>query len=765
MNITTETLIAVVIGIGSVLMVYNIIRYRAFSVRMRSVISSARMYGAVILPLVLLVLFLCGYVIVGLSGQADAVMAGILLGGSIFVMIILEVLMYIVGRIQEHEQQTAAMYSAMLKNREHMSEYLGFFRVNLTTDTIVEAAGTDLFDKDKNAVSYTELLHNRQSVSRIIEEDLQEDEDFTRETLLKRASKGNFRTGAIVYMNRPLSGNCFVHVEVVSAVQPASGDVIALITEDECSGEIVRRTVQNQVLADRYDMIAYIAEGVIGTAVSGSRKDIPVLVPETETCDYSKYIQAKIIPYAVAEEGRESAEDLLNLDRIRRELANRKYWEVILPVRIQDDIRYKRFLFCAAEPGTDFYILLTADITDVQEEQIRRNEQLADALSAANNASRAKTDFLANMSHDIRTPMNAVIGYTHLALRENSTAEQMRSYLEKIDASSEHLLALINDILEMSRIESGRMELDNRPENLQAVLKDAESLFAEQMTKKGIEFRVSTDIKDSCVLCDRRRLNRILLNLLSNALKFTPAGGTVTVSLKQMAADTDSGTYELRVKDTGIGMRREFAEKIFEPFERERTSTVSGIQGTGLGMAITKNIVDLMKGTISVETAPGEGSEFIVTLTFPFAEDTGELPCGKAPKQDNTGFAGRRILLAEDNMINREIAAEMLKHAGFEVYEAENGQEAYERVAQSQPGYYDAVLMDIQMPVMNGYDASAAIRSLANEELATIPIIAMTANAFSDDIEREKNAGMDAHVSKPIEPERMFETLRDILNR
>ena len=388
-------------------------------------------------------------------------------------------------------------------------------------------------------------------------------------------------------------------------------------------------------------------------------------------------------------------------------------------------------------------------------------------------SSLAKSQFLFNMSHDIRTPMNAIIGYTNLA-RKGEASDEVKSYLDKIENSSQHLLALINDILEMSRIENGRMELEFVPVDLCAVFEGMRELFSEQMKEKNIDFSVHTkQIEDRYVWCDRKNLNRVLLNLLSNACKFTPEGGSVSASIWQSGArDNGYGTYEIRIQDTGIGMSKEFAERMFNAFERERTSTVSGIEGTGLGLSITKSIVDMMGGTIEVMTAPGSGTEIVIRLKFQLAQEDevpdseklrdGSVPVEEAPEPE-VDFSTKRLLLVEDNQINMEIANMILTQAGFTVETAENGKVAVEKVEASEPGYYDAVLMDIQMPVMDGYEATRKIRSLDNEVLAGIPVIAMTANAFKEDIEAAAEAGMQGHIAKPVDVGLLMKTLASVL--
>ena len=388
-------------------------------------------------------------------------------------------------------------------------------------------------------------------------------------------------------------------------------------------------------------------------------------------------------------------------------------------------------------------------------------------------SSLAKSQFLFNMSHDIRTPMNAIIGYTNLAQTETDPAV-VQEYLTKINLSSQHLLTLINDILEMSRIESGKIELELVPTDLCAVFEGMRDLFSEQMKQKKLEFSVHTgQVQNRFVWCDRKNLNRVLLNILSNAYKFTPEGGSITASVWEVGnGEHGYGSYEMRVQDNGIGMSREFAERMFNAFERERTSTVSGIEGTGLGMSITKSIVDLMGGTIEVMTAPGSGTEIIIRLKFRLAEEKdipeteqtgGEAASEEEESAGEVDFSTKRLLLVEDNLINMEIANMILTQAGFTVEPAENGKVALDLVSTSEPGYFDAVLMDLQMPVMDGYEATRAIRALDDPALAGIPILAMTANAFKEDVEAVKAAGMQAHIPKPIDVNVLMNTLRSVL--
>ena len=391
-----------------------------------------------------------------------------------------------------------------------------------------------------------------------------------------------------------------------------------------------------------------------------------------------------------------------------------------------------------------------------------------DALKVAESASKAKSTFLSNMSHDIRTPMNAIIGFATLALDDIRDGKKVEDYLSKILSSSKHLLGLINDILDMSRIESGKVVLEEQETDLVTTLQELQSIMEGQAKERKLKLHVDySNLRDRHVYCDKTRLNQVMFNLLANAVKFTSEGGSIWLTMSQLEPTyevEDRAIYEIRVKDTGIGMDKAFIKHIFEPFERERTSTVSKIQGTGLGMAITKNIVDMMGGTIEVESQKGVGTEFIIRLELRLqaearvANEDGTKQHGHA--EGVAEFAGKRLLLAEDNELNREIACMLLSKYGFVIDTAENGQEAVDLVAASAPDYYDLVLMDIQMPVMDGHEATRRIRSLEDKELAKVPVVAMTANAFDEDRKAAKECGMNGFISKPINMQEVVQALR-----
>ena len=416
------------------------------------------------------------------------------------------------------------------------------------------------------------------------------------------------------------------------------------------------------------------------------------------------------------------------------------------------------------QDGTPVKVLMAKqDISDIKREEMARQDELRRAMEAARAASNAKTTFLFNMSHDIRTPMNAIIGFADLAKKHIDDRDAALGYISKIRSSSDVLLRIINDILDLARIESGKTTLRPEASDIHQCMENIRDMFTESMNAKCIAFTVHTDVQDRFVLWDRLCVNKVLINLLSNAQKFTPEGGHVQLAVAQAAPATDGcAEYVIYVRDDGIGISREFMPRLFGSFERERTSTVAGITGTGLGLSIVKHLVDMMNGSISVESAPGQGSTFTLHLTFPIA-DSATVQSAEPEAADGSSLTGRHILLTEDNELNLEIAQELLRALGAEVTVARNGREAVQIVMDAAPGAIDAILMDIQMPVMDGYEAARAIRALPDPQKARIPIVAMTANAFAEDRKNAFACGMNEHIPKPIDARLLRRALYSLL--
>ena len=397
-----------------------------------------------------------------------------------------------------------------------------------------------------------------------------------------------------------------------------------------------------------------------------------------------------------------------------------------------------------------------------------KQEQLAEAAQAAN---KSKTSFLFNMSHDIRTPMNAIIGFANLAQNAKCSTEQMHSYLSKILVASQHLLSLINDILEMSRIESGKITLEPAPTSWSEMLQELQTIMQEQIESKKQSFTISiAPLTHDYVMIDKLRMEQVLVNLVSNASKYTPERGSIRVELAQYpAAKPNQALYKISVIDNGMGMSEDFVKKIFSPFERANNTTVSKIQGTGLGMSITKSIIDLANGTIDVKSKLGEGTEIIVAVTLCLCTDA-ETAARNAKQLDmqqaqaeQPDFKGKRLLVVEDNKLNREITVTILEQTGIITEQAEDGSVAVKMVQEAAPGYYDLILMDIQMPIMDGYEATKQIRALPDKRLAQLPIIAVSANAFEEDKKASLAAGMDGHIAKPINVPDLFALMQKLI--
>ncbi len=410
----------------------------------------------------------------------------------------------------------------------------------------------------------------------------------------------------------------------------------------------------------------------------------------------------------------------------------------------------------------DFFMQQEHSEQEYRKSLEQKNVALQLAVQRETKANLAKREFLFNMSHDIRTPMNAIIGFTALAQTHIDDRGQVEDYLKKISVSSQHLLSLINDVLDMSRIESGKVTLEAKPVHLPELVHELRDIVQAVVSEKDLSLTLDTvGVENEDVIADPLRLEQILINVLANAVKFTPDGGQISLWIVQKdTAPAGYADFEFHIKDNGIGMSEEFQKHIFEQFARERTSTVSKIQGTGLGMAITKSLVDMMGGRITVKSEQGKGSEFTISLRFPIGEAKTEQtpPAAKA-----SASAGKKLLVVEDNELNLEIASTLLKEAGFAVDTAENGKIAVEKVEAASADRYDLILMDIQMPEMDGYEATRRIRALPDTKKAALPIVAMTANAFEDDRKNALRAGMNGHIAKPLDIQKLFQVLSELL--
>ena len=440
-------------------------------------------------------------------------------------------------------------------------------------------------------------------------------------------------------------------------------------------------------------------------------------------------------------------------------------YECEMRVLLQGEYRWVRMQFMKIDDKNRIPRTMAVLITDVQESHSRSDQMeavLKDACRTAMEANKAKSVFLSSMSHDIRTPMNGIIGMTRIALQHLEERDRVEDCLKKIDESSRHLMELINEVLDMSRIESGNKILHAEPVQLQELIKGVIAVCQPEMQAEQQELTVDiAELAEDCVMADPVRLRQIFTNILSNAVKYTPARGKIHIEAHKLLKNiSDGNCYQFRIRDNGIGMSEEFQQRLFEPFTREDNSMTNARQGTGLGLSIVKSVVTMMGGTIKVDSVQGKGTTFTVTLPLPTA-DISEKVETETMDTVQQRFDGHRILLAEDNEINREIACELLEGRGLVVESVTNGEEAFEKIRDSEEGRYELILMDIQMPVMNGYDATRAIRNLDGAYAKNIPIIALTANIFEDDIMKAIDSGMNEHITKPMD----MRVVEKILNK
>lgn len=491
-----------------------------------------------------------------------------------------------------------------------------------------------------------------------------------------------------------------------------------------------------------------------GYVTTGLEKDLDRLYPYEATCQ--QYISERVHP-----DDQAMMREALKLETVVKELSEKDEYVSAYKTLVNGEQHYYQFKYMRLENSS--YIVAgfqNIDALIMKEREVQ--EKLKAALKAEEKSNRAKSMFLNSMSHDIRTPLNAIIGYTTLAAEHLEDTVVMKKYLSRITTAGNHLLSLVNDILDMNHIESGNIELESLPVYLPDLIEKLEMIFQLSVTEKKLHLTIDAEnVIHTEVLTDRLHLNQVLLNVLSNSVKYTEEGGHILFQMEELQdAPEGYGHYIFTIKDDGIGMSAEFVDHIFETFSREQTVTVSGIQGSGLGMSIAKNIVDLLGGDIQVKSEKGKGTEAVISLQLKVCDSPVETGC---PNKETMNFVGKKLLLVEDNELNREIAVEILQKAGFVIDTAEDGTIAVEKILRAKPKQYDLILMDIQMPLLDGYEATKQIRKFATPEFANIPIIAMTANAFEEDRDKAFKAGMNGYIAKPIDITSMMETLKKFL--
>ncbi len=591
-------------------------------------------------------------------------------------------------------------------------------------------------------------------------------EMYDAEILKKKYSNGNINLKNEFKVSRKNNELSWCRQEIILAKNEQTNDIVATITiyditeqkNQEYVYELQQAVVEGLAYGTTtYWVVDFDTEEIIDLHIENNEHKI----------NFNKHIKERKYSSAIeliykgiaADKFNEDILELFSIDTIRAKLSENKQYIVPLNLYLDKENIYQQISYTKVDlVDKKAFIVATRDITDnVERERILRNE-LAMALEKAEKASEAKSSFLFNMSHDIRTPMNAILGFNEIAAKNIDDKEKALDALNKAKYSGEHMLGLINDILDMSRIESGKAQLYIDVVNVKEHILGFVDMFALAMEQKDIDFVLVDETETQYVYTDQLRISQIIANLLSNALKFTDKGGKVTFKVVDFPINEDGYVgFKIHIIDTGIGMSKEFQERIFQAFERENTATVSGVQGTGLGLAITKTLVELLGGTISFTSELGKGTEFIVTFRTKVAEKPKEIPLIQA--DEDITLKGTKVLVVEDNELNREIVCEILESEGVDVTSAEDGAQAVDLITKSDIGAFDLILMDVQMPVMNGYEATQAIRKLEDEK-ASIPIVAMTANAFEEDRAYALSVGMDEHIAKPIDVSRLLSVIK-----
>ena len=806
-----------------------------------------------------------------------------------------------VTSLKTYAQRLQTTYMSIGDNFYRANERtLSMFRANLTRNKVEDIQGRDMFGTDSVIRPYSELINLRAANYPIDEERTKFLATFSAQNIKERFRRGDTQLSIYLFSRRKDGHYCYVNYRAVFTRHPITNEIIIFVAEQEAGKERVEGALLDKILARQFDMVAYLANErysvVVGDASLIGKGSI---FPLTREGFYDEYLRNQVFPVLEGDDAaKKNYADALKLDTVRDRLKTAEPYVVNIACNIGGEIFYKRLDFYVIDPRADFFIVLKSDTTAIQRKQIEQNNRLRAALDQARQANVAKTSFLSRMSHEIRTPMNAIIGLDNIALHDKDLSPATRDHLEKIGTSARYLLSIINDILDMSRIESGRMSFRNEEFSFTSFVYQINTLIGDQCREKGLDYdcELKGDI-GKYYIGDDTKLEQILVNILGNAVKFTDAGGKITLIVECTAQFDGQSNFRFTIKDTGIGINKDYLPKIFEPFSQEDDTTTSKYGGSGLGLAITKNIVQMMNGSISVDSAKGVGTIFVVNIPLKDSargegDDVHEMrpqdfsvliiddeelarehaksvleevgisadTCagGKEavelvklrharredynlilvdwlmpdkdgiqvtreirqvlgdetavivltaydwfevqdeaiqagvdafmakplaptnalyefrqafsrkrqiqPERKEVALEGRRILVAEDMPVNAEIMMMILEMRGMISDHAENGKIAVEKFAASKSGYYDAVLMDIRMPVMDGLEATAAIRALNHPDAKTVPIIAMTANAFDEDVQRSLKAGMNAHLTKPADPEQLYKTLQELIH-
>lgn len=547
--------------------------------------------------------------------------------------------------------------------------------------------------------------------------------------------------------------------------EPESGDVMCFIYCHDITRQKVTSEIIKAVVDSDFDYLGVIDLHKNDFTVYAVDKNSKTGLPCMYASDYEKEMADYAKKYIAADDLNESLKEM-SIENIKKQLSlKEKYISCCSVISVNGSLRRKKRQLSYLDKEETQILLTRTDITDIYVKEQQQITALQKAMNESKKASQAKTDFLSRMSHDLRTPMNAIIGLTTLARDEINNPDVLKDYLEKISSSSNYLLALVNDCLDLEKITSGKMELHPAPTLGKPLINNITTTIEPLCKQKHIELDVKDIPTPYIIIADQVRLEQIYINLLSNAVKFTPEGGKIKMNLENISFHDGLLEYDSIVSDNGIGMSKEFQKHMFEPFEQEANAAQLKLQGTGLGLSIVKSIVDLMGGTISCESAPGEGTKFTLHFKWQTIDEDDYIKNSVSPEKDFGNLSGKHILLAEDHPLNTLIATKLLEKVGVIVSAVGNGKEALDTFAASQKDYFDAILMDIHMPIMGGLASTEAIRKLKRSDAATVPIIAMTANAFESEVKIAMDSGMSAHLGKPIDVQKLYTTLEAFISK
>jgi len=671
--------------------------------------------------------------------------------------------------LKKQERQLEEQYNTALAFLNSVAgTYLATLRVNLIKNTVESIDGRDPLNMKDRTADYDIFVRNLIENLPRIQDRRNCAKVLSRESLIRAFRRGE-KNRSVEYMLRLPDGKLnWVRKNITLAKRPESDDIIAFAAVSDINEEKLTGEIMEQVVSRQFDYIACISveTGRLVLFFSNSgRPELSRIKPGMKYDDVFRSYNARYVSPGEVEK----SIAFMSLDHVRKALENT---DRIAEVFTGDDgagqfAAQVEFFWLDRENG--LIVLVRTDITEAQRHQLEHEQKLRLALAAAETANRAKSDFLSRMSHDIRTPLNGIIGMTYLTKTEKDP-DRIKGNLDKIDMSSKFLLGLINDILDMSKAESGKIELHPEPYPAQEFASYMEAVIRPLVTEKNQTIDYQIDLPQGIVpLQDKLRMNQIVFNILSNAVKFTPEGGKIRYTASGKKMPDGHMRMHIEVSDNGIGMSEEFQKTIFDPFSQEGRNDSSSQRGTGLGMAITKRLVDLMGGTIRVESRIGQGTTFFVDLILETvqaaAAEKAASADGETEMQDNSALAGKHILLCEDHPLNQEIARALLEEKGMIVTTADDGKTGTEMFRDSSPGFYDAILMDIRMPVMDGYEAAEKIRTMDRTDAQTVPIIAMTADAFSEDIQKCFDAGMNGHIAKPVDPVQLYRTIQSVFSK